>query len=297
MPIASRRDRSPAPAAHSAPRRARSVWRVVPAALLLAAPWMLACDSSTPVDPPTAPGSVASIAASPSTLYLQSGQQRAITLEARDASGVLVANPSVTWRSDAPTVATVDAVGVVRAITPGSARVTASSGSLSALVTVGVTAVTPGIQQWRVARAGLTDATLLGIWDDGQGTTYAAGQNGVLLRSRKDGPWEVVPVGTTETLVGIWGSSPTDIWIVGTNGLILHGDGVPFRPVASGTTTTLLEVWGLSANNVYRLGDAGTILRWDGTRWTPEVNPGSATTCGASGARTAATCSWWATTA
>ena len=225
-------------------------------------------DSAAP-QPPTPPVSKATgIAAIPASLFLQAGQSQRIEIEARDSAGVLTTAPVLTWRSDASSVASVDAAGLVNAIAPGSARVTAIAGNLSALVNVVVTAVAPGVAQWRTARAGLTDNTLLGIWDDGQGSTYGVGQNGTLLRSRNDGPWQLVPLNTQETLVGVWGSSPSDIWIVGTGGLILRGDGTTFTPVASGTTAALLEVWGLSATEVYAVGDLGTILRWDGTQWS-----------------------------
>ncbi|MFN9795081.1 MAG: Ig-like domain-containing protein, partial [Gemmatimonas sp.] len=200
-----------------------------------------ACDGA-PTESAPRDGRVASLLVSPASLNLPAGVTQPLQLEARDAAGVLVDAPAVDWRSDAPAVASVDATGVVRAVAPGSARITANvrgvNGPLSALVTVSVTADAPDIVSWRTARAGLSDVTLLGAWDDGAGTTYAVGQNGGVLRSRNDGPWEVVPVGTTETIVGIWGSSPTDIWMVGTNGLVLRGNGTTFAPVPTGSTNT-----------------------------------------------------------
>ena len=252
----------------------RRAFRPLGFALLISA-GLTACDRNTTSEPapPPASGRIASLATTPASQFLQVGQQQAIALEARDSGGVLIASPVVTWRTDAPAVVTVDAAGNIRAIAPGSARITVTSGALSALVQIGVTAVFPGVQQWRVARAGLTDNTLLGIWDDGQGTTYGVGQNGLLMKSQNEGVWDLVSVNSVETLVGIWGSAPNDIWIVGTNGLILHGDGTTFLPVVSGTTATLLEVWGLSATEIYAAGDRGTILRWDGTRWTSQSTP------------------------
>jgi len=214
---------------------------------------------------------VASLTVSPASVNLQAGQQVTVEIDARDSTGMLIARPPITWRSDAPAVATVDSVGTIRGVAPGAARVTASAagltGPISALVQVTIAGNTPDIQQWRAARPGLSDVTFLGVWDDGAGSTYAVGQNGGLLRSRNDGPWEAVALNTTETLVGMWGASPTDLWIVGTGGLVLRGDGVAFRRVEAGTTSTLLEVWGLSANEVYLTGDRGTIIRWDGTRF------------------------------
>ena len=212
---------------------------------------------------------LASLALQPATLALQVGAERRLTLEARDTAGALIATPAVSWRSDAPSVATVDENGVVRALTSGSARISASatgaSGTLSALTTVTVTSVVSPLSQWQLARAGFTDDSFLAAWDDGAGVSYAGGQNGRLVRSVNDGPWETIALGTTETVVGIWGASPTDVWLVGSGGLMLRGNGTTFTRVTSPLPGgTWLEVWGLSASEVYITGDAGRIVRWNG---------------------------------
>ena len=69
---------------------------------------------------------VASLLVAPASLNLPAGVTQALQVEARDAAGVLVNAPAVEWRSDAPAVASVDATGVVRAVAPGSARITAN---------------------------------------------------------------------------------------------------------------------------------------------------------------------------
>lgn len=202
-----------------------------------------ACDGA-PTESAPRDGRVASLLVSPASLNLPAGVTQPLQLEARDAAGVLVDAPAVDWRSDAPAVASVDATGVVRAVAPGSARITANvrgvNGPLSALVSVSVTSEQPDITTWRAARAGVSDVTFLGVWDDGAGTTWAVGQNGGILRSRHDGPWEQVDAGITETLVGVWGSSPTDLWFVGSNGVVLRSDGTTFRRLDTGVTSTLL---------------------------------------------------------
>ena len=227
-----------------------------------------------PSEPGTPPSGVriASLTVSPAALSLEAGGRATLSVDARDSTGARIASPVITWRSDAPAVAAVTSTGDVSAVAPGSARITANAdgigGPLSVLVPVTVTSTSPGIAQWRATRSTVSDVTFLGIWDDGAGSTYAVGQNGGLLRSRQDGPWEAVNLETEETLVGVWGASPTDIWLVGTNGLVLRGDGLRFSRVNAGVNSTLLEVWGLSADEVYVSGDRGTVLRWDGSRFT-----------------------------
>ena len=139
-----------------------SVLRLTLGALL---PALGACRDSGPTDvvPPTVGPVISSLIALPASVNLQPGQQRGITVEARDGTGQLISTPSVTWRSDAPTTASVDASGMIRAIAPGAARITATSGAVSALVQVGVSGAAPGIAQWRMARAGLSDVTILGL--------------------------------------------------------------------------------------------------------------------------------------
>ncbi|MEI6740763.1 MAG: Ig-like domain-containing protein, partial [Gemmatimonadaceae bacterium] len=149
---------------------------------------VLACDrtaSTTPTEPVA--GVATSLAIVPASLYLQPGQERTLTVEARDATGAVVATPTLTWRTDAPTVATVSSTGRVQAVAPGNARLTASAGTLATAAPVGVTGANTGVAQWRAARSTFNDQTLLGIWDDGAGTSYAVGQNGSLLRATANG--------------------------------------------------------------------------------------------------------------
>ncbi|MEX2530550.1 MAG: Ig-like domain-containing protein [Gemmatimonadota bacterium] len=120
---------------------------VLPSLLLavlaaLAATLSVACGSDSPgpvapVDPvPT------SMAVSPNTLALEAleaiGQLSATVL---DQGGNAIAGASVTWSSDAPAVATVDASGRVTAVSVGSANVTATSGTLSGAAEVTVSQV------------------------------------------------------------------------------------------------------------------------------------------------------------
>ncbi|MBL0937932.1 MAG: Ig-like domain-containing protein [Gemmatimonadaceae bacterium] len=229
--------------------------------------------SERPVDPVVEPppARVASLEVTPTSVALESGARATLSAEARDSAGNRLTAVTIEWRSDAPAIASVSATGEVLAISPGAARITASvnsiNGPVSVLVPVTVTSASPGISQWRASRSTVSDVTFLGIWDDGAGSTYAVGQNGGLLRSRNDGPWEAVRLDTEETLVSVWGASPTDIWLVGSGGLVMRGNGLQFTRVNAGVSGTLLDVWGLSANEVYMSGDRGTVVRWNGVRF------------------------------
>jgi uncharacterized protein YjdB len=70
---------------------------------------------------------VASVAVSPSTNDLVVGQTTSLKAEPRDASGQVLAGRTVAWSTSAPNVASVSSSGVVTAIAPGAATITATS--------------------------------------------------------------------------------------------------------------------------------------------------------------------------
>lgn len=94
----------------------------------------------------TVPG-VASVAIAPDTATLALGETRTLVATVRDDDGAVMTGRTVRWTSSAPAVAAVDSVtGVVRALTGGSAVVTATadgrSGSARLAVRVPVHSVT-----------------------------------------------------------------------------------------------------------------------------------------------------------
>lgn len=74
------------------------------------------------------------------SLTLTQGQTAAATANGLDQLSRPLASGRVTWVSSSPTVATVDSLGSVRAIAPGTSTLTASVGTISAQRTITVTA-------------------------------------------------------------------------------------------------------------------------------------------------------------
>lgn len=107
-----------------APRRARSLGAI---ALLLAA-----CSSS-----PTGNTGVEVVVITPSTLSVGVGGIDSLTAIAIGTGGTAVTTP-ITWRSLAPTIATVSGSGTVTGVIPGSAMVVASAGGKADTVEVQV---------------------------------------------------------------------------------------------------------------------------------------------------------------
>lgn len=84
---------------------------------------------------------VASVAVSPDSATLEVGSTRQFSATARDASGNVLTGRAFTWSSSAAAVAAVDSSGVIRAVAPGSATITATSEGQSAAATVTVVPV------------------------------------------------------------------------------------------------------------------------------------------------------------
>ncbi|HEU4523720.1 MAG TPA: leishmanolysin-related zinc metalloendopeptidase [Gemmatimonadales bacterium] len=84
---------------------------------------------------------IAEISVEPDAVVLNDvGQSRQLTVAVLDGAGDSVANPSLEWRSSNPQVVSVNASGLVVAQAGGTARVTASSGTVSDTTMVSVRA-------------------------------------------------------------------------------------------------------------------------------------------------------------
>ena len=88
------------------------------------------------------PKAVASIRLTPSgNVGLFVGQTRQMTAEALDAGGAVLPERAITWTSNATTVATVSATGLITGVGAGGAVITAASEGKTAVVAMTVTSV------------------------------------------------------------------------------------------------------------------------------------------------------------
>jgi len=91
--------------------------------------------------PPPPPKPVASVAVEPAAVTLRITQSRQLSATVRDASGHTLSGRSVTWSTSAPATANVSTDGLVTAVAPGEATVTATSEGKSGTAMVTVTLV------------------------------------------------------------------------------------------------------------------------------------------------------------
>jgi uncharacterized protein YjdB len=90
---------------------------------------------------------IVSVTVLPEQLQLAIGNTRVLAAQARSAIGTLIAGRPIAWTSGAPSIATVDPSGVVRAIAPGVAVIAATVDGVTGFSTVTVPARTVGSVQ------------------------------------------------------------------------------------------------------------------------------------------------------
>ena len=87
---------------------------------------------------PPPPIPVASVVVNPGTASLNIGGSVTLSATLRDANGATLSGRAITWSSSATAIATVSSTGVVNAIAPGSATITATSEGKSGSATITV---------------------------------------------------------------------------------------------------------------------------------------------------------------
>jgi uncharacterized protein YjdB len=156
---------------------------------------------------------VASVAVTPTTVSLQTGQTAQFTATPKDASGNPLSGRVVAWSSSDTTIATVSASGLATARAAGAATITATSESKSGTAAITVTAVP-------VATVAVTPPS----------ASVQVGQTLQLTATTKDA--------NGNTLTGravAWSSSDTTIAKVSTSGLLTA------RAVGAATVTATSE--------------------------------------------------------
>jgi len=103
---------------------------------LVLATVVLACHESLVVLPPPVP--VATLTVNPAHDTLVAGDSAQLTAVARDSAGQVIANATVTWRSDSLAFASVTSTGLVRTTFPGLAPIIATTGHKADTVAITV---------------------------------------------------------------------------------------------------------------------------------------------------------------
>ena len=116
----------------------------------------------------------------------------------------------------------------------------------------------------------LMDITILSFWSDGQGSVFAVGDEGLILRhdaSDGVGKWTRMASGTRSALFGLWGQDSEHLLAVGDFGLVLRWNGARWDTFNAGTEHFLFDVWGRGLDDIFVAGLSGTLGHFDGQRW------------------------------
>lgn len=146
--------------------------------ILAILPMVAACggggEGTTTPPPPPAVSTVA-IVPGPAVSLVAGGTVQ-LSATTRDAQGNLLTNRTIAWTSSADAIASVSTAGLVTAVAPGSAQVTATSEGRSASVAVTVTpvpvaSIVPSVTSQTLVPQ--ETASLSAVAKDGQGNTLA----------------------------------------------------------------------------------------------------------------------------
>jgi len=249
------------------------------------------------------PVPAASVVIAPATVSLLAGASRSLAATVFDSAGHPLTGRAVTWSTDAPTIANVSSSGVVLAIAPGVATITARSEGRSstsritvsavpvATVTVSTATVTLAVAQTAAMVARVADAS--GAVLNGRSVAWTTSKASVATVDAATGVVTAVATGTatiTATSEGKKGTSVVTVAIVPvasiqvtpTNLAMLEGESQRLK-------ATMLDANGkvLSGRAVSWIGGAPGVATVDSTGLVTAVATGSAVIVASSeGART-----------
>ena len=224
---------------------------------------------------------------SPSTFVLIDTKM-SLKANVLDANNGVLAGVPVTWSTSDPKVATVDATGVVTAVGPGLATITATGGGASGTSAVHVTSLALDIQPANAAMDAGTTLQLTAPNAVGP-VTWTASANQSIAEVSPSGivtayaPGTVTIVGTTTTAFGVQrGTATVVVRSESGNGPFIS---VPGSPVTLGSTPVLRqgEIRTLIAS---ALDGQGNSITLPSIRWSTD-NPGVLTIDPVTGAATA----------
>lgn len=173
-------------------------------------------------------GLIASVTVSPPTQTVVAGGITRLRAVMTDASGGRRVDPTVTWISDAPGVATVDASGVVSGVAPGTATITATAEVKSGTATLAVEVVTfTVVQAGAYHSCGLTTSGAAYCWGNSTYGQVGAGSkaNGLTPVAVANGlTFSAISVGAVHSC-GLTGGGTAYCW--GANDTGELGAGTP----------------------------------------------------------------------
>jgi uncharacterized protein YjdB len=215
------------------------------------------------------PPPVASVVVQPAAVSLLIGGTSALTARVSDASGAAL-DRIVTWTSDHPEVASVSETGVVTAVSPGTAIVTAQSNGKSGAATITVTR--PAVSSLSITPDGASlvvggTVSLLATPKDASGA--ALPDRAVIWNSSAPGIATVSPTGMVSGVApGSATISATSEGVSATASIVVTAVPRPIASVAVQPATASIQVGGTVALTATVKDDAGAVVPDAVVTWT-----------------------------
>lgn len=114
-----------------------------------------------------------------------------------------------------------------------------------------------------------TDRQLWGLWESPDGTCYACGEAGTVLRLESDSDnWQNLPAPSEHAIHCVWDAGEGGLFCAGQMGQIHRFDGNRWHlHYDLHLDLTILAMWGTGPNSIYAVGDEGLVLHFDGLGW------------------------------
>ena len=213
---------------------------------------------------------VRSVSVTPSTSQLQIGQTVQLVPTVVVSGG---AGTGVTYRSDNPTIASVNAAGLVTGLANGTTSITVTSSvdpTKSATATVTVSAPAPQLAtSWSSTRlGGALHEDIVSIDATSATNAFAVNSKGDLYIFNGSA-WALSATGSSFTtrFLAVSATSATTAMAVGTNGAIVRFDGTSWTRMSSSTQQTLNGIHVEDASTAFAVGAGGLVLRFNGSSW------------------------------
>ncbi|WP_310572448.1 Ig-like domain-containing protein [Gemmatimonas sp.] len=253
-----------------------------------------------PVAPPAPVLSTVSVSISPSTIQL--GQSASATAELRTSAGAVLTDRAVSWSSATPSVASVDANGVITSVAVGTSTISATSEGKTGAATItvisipvasvsmtGVTTLTPGSASGFTAllrdAAGATLTNRAVSWSSSDVSVAQVSQAGnVLAIAPGTTTISATSEGRTGSVVVTVRYNISTVTFTGAT-RVKVGDSYPYTftaRLADGTVVSPPAIWGVTeagravvnSNGMLMPLQAGTFtiqLLIDGGLWTTSI--------------------------
>lgn len=214
--------------------------------------------------------SVAKVAVSPTTGNLLQGEALQLTAAITDTRGLPMAGKTATWTSSNPTVATVGNTGLVRAVTPGTTTITATSDGVSGTATISVALVPVANVTLAPSPAAVFTGRTLQLavaLEDAKGNPLSTAGRTITWTSSAP---SIATVSNTGVVTGTTaGSATVTASVSGVNGTVpVNVTDVPVASVAVSPTTTQLTVGGSAQLTATARDASGNVITGRPVTWS-----------------------------